>query len=194
MSTSTTRMSIPARQEVTEPPGETPSSAIPSIRFYIRAKFWIANGHILARSAKGNTAHWRDLVRIAGTRASWQAEYEDWKNRSLADPEAVYLWVHGVSVKAGLEKEKAAMLVVLAARPASAEPGGVAVRGGAAANRRLDAPELIADAARDEAHVNGVRAVPRRDEKAAAPDLIYTLLDKTPGVSYEFREHPGEKV
>jgi putative transposase len=53
---------------------------------------------------------------IARLKASWQAEYEGWKNRSLADLEAVYLWVDGVYVKAGLEKEKAAMLVVLAAR------------------------------------------------------------------------------
>jgi hypothetical protein len=34
--------------------------------------------------------------------------------------------------------------------------------------RRLDAPELFADVARGEAYVNGVRAMPRRDEKAAA--------------------------
>ena len=33
----------------------------------------------------------------------------------LADLEVVYLWVDGVSVKAGLEREKAAVLVVLAA-------------------------------------------------------------------------------
>ena len=33
--------------------------------------------------------------------------------------------------------------------------------------RRLDAPELLANVARGKAYVNGVRAVPRRDEKAA---------------------------
>ena len=52
---------------------------------------------------------------IARLKAGWQAEYELWKTRSVADREVVYLWVDGVYVKAGLEKDKAAMLVVLAA-------------------------------------------------------------------------------
>jgi len=52
---------------------------------------------------------------IARLKAGWQAEYELWKSRPLDDFEVVYLWVDGVSVKAGLEKDKAAMLVVLAA-------------------------------------------------------------------------------
>jgi transposase-like protein len=51
---------------------------------------------------------------IARLKASWQAEYDEWTTRSLADLEPVYLWVDGVYVKAGLEKDKAAMLVVLA--------------------------------------------------------------------------------
>jgi hypothetical protein len=52
---------------------------------------------------------------IARLKAGWQAEYELWKARSVAELEVVYLWVDGVYVKAGLEKDKAAMLVVLAA-------------------------------------------------------------------------------
>jgi putative transposase len=52
---------------------------------------------------------------IARLKAEWQQEYEAWKQRSLADLEVVYLWVDGVYVKAGLEKEKAALLVVLGA-------------------------------------------------------------------------------
>ena len=52
---------------------------------------------------------------IARLKAGWQAEYEFWKSRSVADLEVVYFWVDGVYVKAGLEKDKAAMLVVLAA-------------------------------------------------------------------------------
>jgi putative transposase len=52
---------------------------------------------------------------IARLKASWQAEYEEWKARSLADLEPLYLWVDGVYVKAGLDKDKAAMLVILAA-------------------------------------------------------------------------------
>jgi putative transposase len=51
---------------------------------------------------------------IARLKASWQAEYDEWKTRSLADLEPVYLWVDGIYVKAGLEKDKAAMLVILA--------------------------------------------------------------------------------
>jgi transposase-like protein len=52
---------------------------------------------------------------IARLKAGWQAEYALWRTRSVADLEVVYLWVDGIYVKAGLEKEKAAMLVVLAA-------------------------------------------------------------------------------
>src|SRR5215813_5355439 len=52
---------------------------------------------------------------IARLKAGWQAEYESWKTRSVADLEVVSLWVDGVYVKAGLEKDKAALLVVLAA-------------------------------------------------------------------------------
>lgn len=50
---------------------------------------------------------------IARLKAGWQAEYEAFKSRPLADTEIVYLWVDGVYVKAGLEKEKAALLVAI---------------------------------------------------------------------------------
>lgn len=52
---------------------------------------------------------------VARLKIGWQAEYETWKTRSLDDLEVVYLWVDGVYVKAGLEKDKAAILVVVAA-------------------------------------------------------------------------------
>jgi putative transposase len=52
---------------------------------------------------------------IARLKAGWQAEYDLWKTRAVDDLEVVYLWVDGVYVKAGLEKDKAAILVVLAA-------------------------------------------------------------------------------
>src|SRR6266478_8577530 len=52
---------------------------------------------------------------IARLKASWQAEYELWKTRVVEDLDVVYIWVDGVYVKAGLEKDKAAILVVLAA-------------------------------------------------------------------------------
>jgi transposase-like protein len=52
---------------------------------------------------------------IARLKEGWQAEYETWKERPLDTQEVVYLWVDGIYVKAGLEKEKAALLVVIAA-------------------------------------------------------------------------------
>lgn len=50
---------------------------------------------------------------IARLKGGWQAEYEAYQARPLADAEIVYLWVDGVYVKAGLEKEKAALLVAI---------------------------------------------------------------------------------
>jgi transposase-like protein len=52
---------------------------------------------------------------IARLRAKWQLEYEAWGRRSLSDREVVYAWADGIYVKAGLEKEKAALLVVVGA-------------------------------------------------------------------------------
>ena len=50
---------------------------------------------------------------VARLKERWQAEWEQWKRRSLVGLDMVYLWVDGVYVKAGLEKEKAALLVVI---------------------------------------------------------------------------------
>lgn len=52
---------------------------------------------------------------VARLKAVWQAEYEAWKQRPLHELEVVYLWVDGIYVKAGLEKEKAALLTIVAA-------------------------------------------------------------------------------
>jgi transposase-like protein len=52
---------------------------------------------------------------IARLKASWHTEYESWKRRRLDELEPVYVWADGIYVKAGLEEDKAAMLVVLAA-------------------------------------------------------------------------------
>jgi putative transposase len=51
---------------------------------------------------------------VARLKENWQGEWQEWKERSLAGLEVVYLWLDGVYVKAGLEKEKAALLVVMA--------------------------------------------------------------------------------
>jgi transposase-like protein len=48
-------------------------------------------------------------------RARWEAEYEAWRKRDVSDREVVYLWADGLYVKAGLEKEKAALLIVIGA-------------------------------------------------------------------------------
>jgi len=52
---------------------------------------------------------------IARLRAKWQCEYDEWHERRLDDRELVYMWADGVYVKAGLEREKAALLVVIGA-------------------------------------------------------------------------------
>jgi transposase-like protein len=52
------------------------------------------------------------LQRLKGT---WEAEYEAWRQRDLSDRELVYLWADGLYVKAGLERDKAALLVVIGA-------------------------------------------------------------------------------
>jgi transposase-like protein len=52
---------------------------------------------------------------VARLKAGWRAEWEEWKKRPLDGLEVVYIWVDGIYVKAGLEKEKAALLVVIGA-------------------------------------------------------------------------------
>ena len=52
---------------------------------------------------------------IRRLRAVWTAEFEAWASRSLADREVVYVWADGIYVKAGLERDKAALLVVIGA-------------------------------------------------------------------------------
>ena len=52
---------------------------------------------------------------IRRLRAGWTREFEEWSKRSLADREVVYVWADGIYVKAGLERDKAALLVVLGA-------------------------------------------------------------------------------
>lgn len=52
---------------------------------------------------------------VARLKGKWQAELESWRQSSLSDLEVSYLWADGVYVKAGLEKDRAAVLVVLGA-------------------------------------------------------------------------------
>jgi putative transposase len=50
---------------------------------------------------------------VARLKEGWQAEWEEWKRRPLDGMEVLFMWVDGVYVKAGLEKEKAALLVIV---------------------------------------------------------------------------------
>lgn len=50
---------------------------------------------------------------VARLKEKWQTEWEEWRKRSLSEIEVVYMWVDGVYVKAGLEKDKAALLVAV---------------------------------------------------------------------------------
>jgi len=52
---------------------------------------------------------------VARLKEKWQTEFAQWQRRPLDEVDAVYCWVDGIYVKAGLEKDKAALLVVLAA-------------------------------------------------------------------------------
>ena len=59
----------------------------------------------------------------------WEEEYEQWKNEPIEEEEWAYLWADGIYVKAGIGKEKAALLVVIGAmkdgskRVLALEPG-----------------------------------------------------------------------
>jgi len=46
-------------------------------------------------------------------KAKWQMEYEEWKQLDMSKLEIVYQWADGIYVKAGLEKDKAALLVII---------------------------------------------------------------------------------
>jgi transposase-like protein len=48
-------------------------------------------------------------------KAKWQLEYEEWKHQDLSSVEVVYQWADGIYVKAGLEKDKAALLIIIGA-------------------------------------------------------------------------------
>ena len=52
---------------------------------------------------------------VARLKERWNVELAAWRARPLEDLEVVYMWVDGVYVKAGLERDKAAVLVVMAA-------------------------------------------------------------------------------
>ncbi len=52
---------------------------------------------------------------IERLKAKWQREYEEWRQMDLSGLEVVYQWADGIYVKAGLEKDKAALLIIVGA-------------------------------------------------------------------------------
>jgi putative transposase len=52
---------------------------------------------------------------ITRLKAKWQLEYEEWQKQDLSSMEVVYQWADGIYVKAGLDKDKAALLVIIGA-------------------------------------------------------------------------------
>lgn len=52
---------------------------------------------------------------IQRLRGKWEADYAAWRRGDLRGRPLVYLWADGLYVKAGLEREKAALLVVIGA-------------------------------------------------------------------------------
>ena len=52
---------------------------------------------------------------VARLKEKWHTELAVWKARRLDDLEVVYLWADGVYIKAGLEKDKSCLLVMIAA-------------------------------------------------------------------------------
>jgi transposase-like protein len=55
------------------------------------------------------------VASIQRLKVKWEAEYEAWREEDLSGLEPVYLWADGIYVKAGIGKDKAALLVVIAA-------------------------------------------------------------------------------
>lgn len=74
-----------------------------------KGDFELALRGILGESAPLSPA---SLQRL---KAKWQKEYERWREEDLSGLEPVYLWADGLYVKAGLGKEKAALLIVIVA-------------------------------------------------------------------------------
>jgi transposase-like protein len=49
--------------------------------------------------------------------ATWRTEYEQWRRRTLADRDFIYVWVDGVHFNIRLEDDRLAALVVVGVRP-----------------------------------------------------------------------------
>jgi putative transposase len=63
------------------------------------------------RGLLGDAAPW-SAASLTRLKAGWPRAYEAWQQRRLEDLAVVYVWADGLSVKAGLEDTKAALLVM----------------------------------------------------------------------------------
>ena len=52
---------------------------------------------------------------IQPLKSTWQLEYDEWVQQDLSGLEVVYQWADGLYVKAGIAKERAALLVIIGA-------------------------------------------------------------------------------
>lgn len=71
-----------------------------------------ALGSLLGEAASGLSP--AAITRLTTT---WRGEYEQWRQRSLADRDYVYIWVDGVHFGIRLEEDRLAALVVIGVRP-----------------------------------------------------------------------------
>lgn len=69
--------------------------------------FELALRHLLGEGAPLSAS---SLQRL---KEKWRGEYEQWKGTTIEEKDWAYLWADGIYVKAGLGKEKAALLVVI---------------------------------------------------------------------------------
>jgi putative transposase len=52
---------------------------------------------------------------IQRMKSTWQLDYDEWKQQDLSELEVVYQWADGLYVKAGIAKDRAALLVIIGA-------------------------------------------------------------------------------
>ncbi len=64
----------------------------------------------------GEDAAGLSATTITRLTASWEAEYQTWRTRSLADTEYVYVWVDGVHFRVRLEEDRLCTLVMIGVR------------------------------------------------------------------------------
>lgn len=129
---------------------------------------------------------------IARLKVKWQAEYASWETRALEDRELVYVWADGVYVKAGLEKEKACLLVVIGALANGTKEVLAVVPGYRESkpswrevfkdlkDRGLDAPKLMVADGNAGAWAAAMEIWPETREQRCWNHKIVNVLDQLP--------------